>query len=253
MTNSARGWILAGTAVVAVVATFTIAAPFPQYPSYFQLADDRTLLNVPRALDVLSNLAYLLVGIAGLLQISRQSPGAAHILHYRILFGGFVLTAIGSAYFHWSPSNETLTWDRLPMTILFMAFFASMISELVDPGLARRLLPVLLSVGIGSVIYWAYTEAQGNGDLRLYGLVQFLPVVLILQMISLYEKPAGYGEAVAFLLFGYAAAKLFEHFDHEIYRALGSAVSGHTLKHLISGTSGLFLVFWLRQRNEAPG
>jgi len=248
-----RAGLLFAITAVAIVATFALSPAFPQYPSYFELADTRTLLGIPNALDVLSNLPYLVVGLLGLRELARwtpDSPGAPHAIHYRVFFVGITLTAFGSGYFHWAPSNGTLVWDRLPMTILFMGFFGSVISELIDPTLARRLLPALLIVGMGSVFYWAWTEAQGAGDLRLYGLVQFLPVVLILTMLVLYEKPPGYAETIGYLVFCYAAAKVFEHFDHEIYAALGF-ISGHSLKHLISGLSGAFLLLWLRRRNDA--
>ena len=247
-----KGWLLVSITAVAVVATFTLSPAFPQYPSYFELADTRALFGIPNALDVLSNLPYLIVGLLGLRELSRwtpESPGAPHATHYRVFFIGITLTAFGSGYFHWAPSNETLVWDRLPMTILFMGFFGSVISELIDPALARRLLPALLIIGMGSVFYWGWTETQGVGDLRLYGLVQFLPVVLILTMLVLYEKPPGYAETIGYLVFCYTAAKVFEHFDHEIYAASGF-ISGHSLKHLISGLSGAFLLLWLRHRNE---
>lgn len=41
--------------------------------------------------------------------------------HYRIFFVGVLLTGLGSAYYHWRRDNATLFWDRLPMTIGFMA------------------------------------------------------------------------------------------------------------------------------------
>ena len=41
-----------------------------------------------------------------------------------IYFSGVALVALGSAYYHEDPENETLFWDRLPMTIAFMALFA---------------------------------------------------------------------------------------------------------------------------------
>ena len=34
-----------------------------------------------------------------------------------------MLTAIGSAYYHWRPTTERLVWDRLPMSMAFGAAF----------------------------------------------------------------------------------------------------------------------------------
>lgn len=50
-------------------------------------------------------------------------------------------------------------------------------------------------------------------------------------------------------VFCYAVAKVFKQVDHEIDGALGF-VSGHSLKHLISGASGAFLLLWLMQRES---
>ncbi len=246
-----REWSLLGIAAISIVVVYGLMEAFPQYPSYYNLADTRAFLRVPNALDVLSNLPYLLVGAAGLIEVSRwrdHTPNAAHKRHYLVFFFGVLLTAFGSAYFHWRPAHDTLLWDRLPMTILFMGFLTSVISELVSLRAARVLLPVLLIVGVFSVFYWAWTESGGRGDLRLYGLVQFLPIVLILLMLALYRSPPGYVEVIGYLVFCYAAAKVFEQYDHEIFSALG-LVSGHSLKHLISGASGAFLLLWLKGRN----
>ncbi len=247
-----KEWLLVGIAAAGIAAVFLLFDAFPQYPSYYNLADRRAVSGIPNGLDVLSNLPYLVVGVIGLADVARWPADAPHTVHrppYLVVFIGFVLTAFGSGFFHWAPADATLVWDRLPMTILFMGFFASVISELISPVAGRRLLPVFLAIGVGSVAWWAWTEAAGRGDLRAYGLVQFLPVVLIVVMLAQYRKPPGYAATIGYLVFCYAAAKIFEHFDHEIYRALG-VLSGHSLKHLISGLSGAFLILWLRQRAE---
>ena len=248
-----KEWLVASIAAVTIATVYAFVEPFPQYPSYFRLSDSRPFLGIPNALNVLSNLPYLVVGALGMVEIGRWDKDggpAAHKLFYGVVFAGFAMTAFGSAYFHWAPSMETLVWDRLPMTILFMGFFASVFSELLGPKIAGRLLPLLLAAGAGSVFHWVWTESGGQGDLRAYGLVQFLPIVLIFAMLGLYRRPPAYAETVGYLVFCYAAAKIFEHFDREIHAALG-IVSGHSLKHLISGISGAFLLFWLRKRRRS--
>jgi hypothetical protein len=35
------------------------------------------------------------------------------------LFLGIFLTGFGSSYYHWNPNDDTLFWDRLPMTLCF--------------------------------------------------------------------------------------------------------------------------------------
>jgi hypothetical protein len=42
------------------------------------------------------------------------------------------LTGFGSSYYHWNPNDDTLFWDRLPMTLCFMAILAAAVEERVD-------------------------------------------------------------------------------------------------------------------------
>ena len=73
--------------------------------------------------------------------------------------------SFGSAYYHWKPSNSTLFWDRLPMSIAFMGLYYIILEETlgVDSGF---LLIALLILGISSVYIWKL-----NDDLRLYIIV----------------------------------------------------------------------------------
>ena len=53
----------------------------------------------------------------------------------------------------------------------FMALFAAVIGERISGRLGLVLLGPLMAVGLGSVFYWALTEARGQGDLRPYYFV----------------------------------------------------------------------------------
>ena len=92
-------------------------------------------------------------------------------------------------------------------------------------------------LGIFSVIYWHLTEQTGRGDLRLYAVVQFFPILaipLICFLFSSRRLDARYVVAMAGL---YVLAKLFEYFDHGIFELLGRNVSGHSLKHLAAAAA----------------
>ena len=52
--------------VVALAILFIAMSPMPQGLWYHQFKDDRTLWGVPNALNVLSNIPFLLVGLWGL-------------------------------------------------------------------------------------------------------------------------------------------------------------------------------------------
>jgi hypothetical protein len=219
---------------LALIAVAAMAPRIPQDPAYHHFADTRTLLGVPNALNVLSNLPFLLVGVLGWHVVAKaRSLQAAERWSYALCFAGVTLTAFGSAWYHWSPNNDTLVWDRLPMTLGFMGLLAGTICERVSQRAGAMLLVPLVAVGIATVVYWRMTEATGAGDLRPYALVQFGPAVLIPALLLLF--PARYTLAIRYWrVFGwYAAAKFLEAADRRVFSA-GGVVSGHTLKHLAS-------------------
>jgi hypothetical protein len=248
-----RGWLLAGLGALVVVVTFVVP-PIPQDPGYHAFADRRGFLGVPNALNVLSNLPFLVAGGWGLAFMARaRSTGAgtafltpAERRPYWLLFAGVALTGVGSAYYHWRPDNATLFWDRLPMTIGFMALLASVIAERIDLAAGLRLLGPLLTVGVLSVLYWHVGEQRGAGDLRPYALVQFGTLVAIPLIVWLCP-PRYTGTADLFCVVGwYGLAKVFELFDHGIFHLIG--VSGHTLKHLASAVGAWWIVRMIERR-----
>src|ERR1043166_6803997 len=92
--------------------------PIPQDPAYHAFADQCTLFGVPNFANVVSNVPFLLVGIVGVvLCVQRRLAGAQ--LCWFGFFVGLILIAFGSGYYHLAPNNETLVWDRLPMTVAF--------------------------------------------------------------------------------------------------------------------------------------
>jgi hypothetical protein len=224
--------------------------PIPQLTSYHNFADDRTLLGVPNALNVLSNLPFLFVGVWGLLFLAspeaRRPDGPVEEptlrAAYAVLFVGVALTAFGSAYYHLEPDNRRLFWDRLPMAIAFMGLFAAMIAERIDVRAGAFLLMPLVTTGVWSTLYWRETD-----DLRPYYYMQFFPLAVLPLMLSLF--PARYTRTadLAVALGWYVASKIFEHpFDRTVYD-MGNIVSGHTLKHLCSAM-GVYVVLRMLQR-----
>lgn len=232
--------ICLGIAAVAVAFAFPRLA---QDPRYHEFADQRTIAGIPNLLNVVSNAVFAVAGILGLRFVWKHAwlPAAA------TFFLSTVLIAAGSAYYHVRPTNQTLVWDRLPMTVAFMSLLALVIGDRIDARAGRRLLGPLIAVGIGSVIYWRLTEAAGRGDLRFYALVQFFPMLAIPLMLFLFTGRY-FGTAGFFWMLGwYVVAKVCELLDRQIF-SLGDVVSGHTLKHLAAGMAVFCLWQTLRRR-----
>jgi hypothetical protein len=195
-------------------------------------------------MDVLSNLPFVVVGFVGAastVKILRKRGGDVVSLHYLIFFIGILLTGMGSAYYHFEPSNDSLFWDRLAMTLAFTGLFCSVIAELISRKASFFLLFPLFFVNIGSVFYWDWTEGLGRGDLRLYGLVQFLPVLLIPLILVMYKAQKGYIRCLVGLFIFYFLAKILEVLDHEVFQ-LQELFSGHTLKHLSAAAGTCFVL-----------
>jgi hypothetical protein len=235
-----------------VTASFLLSSPVPQDPAYHEFADARTVLGISNFWNVASNLAFLIVGTWGLAYIRQHSRFVCVPelqTAYAVFFAGMVLTAFGSGYYHFGPANEPLIWDRLPMTIGFAGLFSIIIGEFVSVRAARRILVPLLAIGVASVVYWAYTEARGAGDLRPYAVVQFLPMLLIPVILLIYEPSLGKAKYYWFMMLFYVLAKVFEYFDAAIFDA-GQIVSGHTLKHLFASMAPATLLYALTLRRQ---
>lgn len=251
MTPGAGLGALVGLALMAAVVAAWIP-PVAQDPAYHRMADGRMLLGIPNALNVLSNLPFVLVGALGCWglrgrRVAFRDPRERR--PYRVFFAGLLLTGLGSAYYHLAPDNARLAWDRLPLAVALMALFAAIIGERLSVRAGLLLLPLLVALGAGSVWIWYRGELLGGGDLRLYGMVQFYPLLAVPILSLLPPRYSGGGWLLGAILL-YALAKAFEALDAPIF-GLGRALSGHTLKHLFAALSGYAVWRMLQTRQPA--
>lgn len=249
-TRKWRLWTLLGVAIVAIVGV-ALAPPIPQPLGYHTFSDTRAIFGVPNFWNVMSNVPFLIVGAIGLSEVMRgkYSGGLPSLrVAYGLFFFGVALVCFGSGYYHWMPSNDTLAWDRLPMAFAFMAFVSIVIAEHLGERAGKALLWPLIVVGVFSVWYWDYTESLGRGDLRLYGLVQFLSLVTVALIWLMFpSRLTGIGYLWA-MFAGYALAKVLEEFDEQVQALLGGQMSGHALKHVAAAAGMYCFVLALRRR-----
>src|SRR5262245_23945859 len=157
---------LAVLVVCLVVATF-LAPVIGQDPAYHVMADQRTMLGIPNALNVISNVPFLIVGAMGLIFTARCYPEGGRGFSrapYLVFFAGTLLTAFGSTWYHLAPDNDSVVWDRLPITIAFAGLLTAVLAERVSERIARDVFAPLVIGGALSVIYWYATELGGHGD-----------------------------------------------------------------------------------------
>lgn len=243
------------TALVASV--FYLLPRIPQPQAYHLFADRRSFLGIPNFGDVISNVPFGVIGICGLLfllgsnsdRLTGRFLDSRERWPYALVFIGLLLTAFGSSYYHLSPNNARLVWDRLPMTIAFTAIVAAIIAERISLRAGLWLLPILLLGGMGSVLQWYTSEARGAGDLRLYAAVQTYSALVVL-LALVFPQRYTRGSDLAVVVGFYASGKALESLDKPIF-VTGHIVSGHTLKHLAAAAASYWILRMLQRRQPA--
>lgn len=240
--------IVPGGLLALVIGTLLLWGPIPQPAEYHAFADRREFWGLANAADVLSNAAFAIVAAWGLRR-ERQDrcPSEPVERHSRRWFlGCLAATAIGSAYYHSSPDNLRLVFDRLPIA-LACASILSTFHARAHPMPSFWVLPALLLSAAGSVAWWAWTQSRGVDDLRPYLVFQVAPLILVPAWQWASGASTGerrwFGAAIAL----YVLAKAAEVLDHPLF-ALATIMSGHTLKHLLAAAAAACIVACLAER-----
>jgi hypothetical protein len=250
-----RGWLIGAISLVFLLAALLVT-PMPQPLTYHAFADCRTFFGVINFFNVASNVPFLIGGALGLRliwtgRVTFIDPREQ--LPYLVFFIGALLTCFGSAYYHGAPDNARLVWDRLPMTLGFAGLVAATIAERVDLKLGLRSLWPLLLLGVFTVLYWYGSELRGAGNIIPYGAYQVWSVALIVMVLLAYPaRHYTHGGLLGWAAAWYGLAKVFEYYDLQIYRLLGSTLSGHTIKHVLASFAVFAIVRQLRVRHRIP-
>lgn len=245
--------ILAG--ITGAAAWFALhVEPVAQDPEYHNFIDQRRFYGIDNFYDVASNLAFIIAALCGFHALKKRwdEDGAfrsnAEKVPAAFVFAGVFATAIGSAWYHLSPDNASLVWDRLAMSVGFMSLFTLMIAERWRGCHAFWMLPLFIAAGIGSVLYWHMTESAGMGDLRPYAFVQYLPAVLLPLIWLMFRNPYTATSWLWVLYIFYVGSKLLEFYDIPVFELSAQTVSGHSLKHIASALAAWALAHHIAVR-----
>lgn len=242
MKETPRTLIIIGALTMVCIVGMLFVGPIPQPPKYLEFADAAPF-GLPGFYNVASNLAILAVGVLGI--VVAKKPGVPDSRSYGTFFAALCLVAVGSSYFHLEPTINRLVWDRLPMSVAFMALFHAVLTEHVPRRSVERLFWPLILAGIVSVVYWYVSETLGRGDLRWYLLVQFLPIVVIVFLVSTQptrQRPLWLG-----VIGWYGSAKVFELADRPVFEWTG-IIGGHPFKHVCAALAGYWVLRVVRSR-----
>ena len=238
-----RYFLLAGIVFGSLLVVFT-QPPFDQDLDYHRFADRRAFLGIQNFFDIISNLPFVIVGVAGI-NFCLHNRLADYRTAWLSFFVGAMLVGPGSAFYHWRPGNASLVIDRLPMTVAFMGLMTALLAEYTHARIGKILLAPALTLGLMSVLYWHWFN-----DLRLYAWVQFFPLVVLPIVVLLFPRRyTGQGFLVVALVC-YILAKVVESYDRDIFELTHHLVGGHTLKHLLAASACLAILLMLKHRTS---
>jgi len=228
--------------VLALTALFAPALPAAGWhiPHY---VDTRAWLGVPNAGDVLSNLAFLAMGVWGSerLRACKDAPVGASWF-----FVGLILTCLGSGFYHLDPDMpQRLVADRLGMAVAFAGFLGIAASERVSVRAGEAVLVLMMIAGL--LAAWVARE-----NLTPWVVVQFGGMALAVGLALTPPRPGALGVPLGGVIVFYVLAKLLELGDATIFEATGHMVSGHTLKHLAAALAAWPIIRALRPIGSAP-
>lgn len=215
-------------------------------------ADTRSWHGLPNAMDVLSNLPFLLMGCWGLYWLNRidrahhealsgfplappaSDPPDNTLDCAWLFFAGLIATAAGSAFYHLAPDAPRLAADRAGMAVAFAGLIGMAVCERVSQRAGWPAAWFVLTTGLLSA-----EIAQETGNVLPWALVQFGGMALVLTLALSRPISGAVGLRLGWVIAAYVLAKAFELADQPIYEATQGVISGHTLKHLCAALAAL--------------
>lgn len=229
-----RECALAGV-LLAMLAAALLGPSVAQPLHYHDFADQRAWGWLPHAMDVLSNLPFMLWGLAGAWALVRavkaRALSAAAAGFAGLFFAGLALTSMVSAAYHLQPGDAGLVWDRGGMVFAFAGLLGLGTMQAVSTRAGVAVAAAVLVLGPLSVHLWSHT-----GNVLPWAVLQLGGMLLIVGVACLRPTLAGRVLPIRWMLVVaiYALAKLLELGDHAVFEWTGQLVSGHTLKHVVA-------------------
>ncbi len=261
MNTLTRREIILAAIVLVVLAAQPLLPHLPQSQDYHHFSDTRALLGVSNALDTLSNIPFIIGGIAGivLIWIGRlPTPTSAQGAMSLLTFAGLIATGIGSAWYHMQapPNDAGLAVDRYGMVIAFAGILGLAAADKVSERAGWWMGWTVLVAGPFSVWWWTQT-----GTIAPYAVLQFGGMALLVLILFWRDEPGVAANAAAWhgagqlpassastgpnwgMLIGvYALAKVFEAADAQIWELTLHTLSGHSLKHVAAACVAIAVI-----------
>ncbi|MBS0340364.1 MAG: hypothetical protein JSS56_07535 [Proteobacteria bacterium] len=259
-----ESWLIGAALVLLVLGLTAPDLAAGPHAGSASLSDVRTLMGLPNAVDVLSNLPFLLVGAWGLFLLHRVERGHDHAVgpaHDELpgsaldcawlFFAGLLVVAAASAFYHLQPDDLLrLAGDRAAMSMAFAGVMGMAVADRVSQRAGWPAACVTLAAGLLAVA--AFHE---TGNVAPWAVVQFGGMALVLWMATMRPVRGATRPMhlkLGWILAAYGLAKVFELADGSIYEFTQHMVSGHSLKHVAAALAALPVVGALKGLARRP-
>ena len=232
-TGTPRPAELALLLAVAALAALAALLPATGLPAgYHDFADQRTLLGLPHALDVLSNLPFAAMGAWGLWWLRRvplDRLGTAQRGLAVLFFVGLMATAFCSSSYHLDPHDAGLCIDRVGMSLAFAGLLGLAAADRISAraGVALAAL-VAVAAPATALVAWL------GGNMTPWAVLQGGGLVLLAALALRRPQPRALGFSIIGVIAFYAVAKALELADAPVFALTQQLISGHSAKHLVA-------------------
>ena len=232
-TGTSRPAELALLLAVAALAALAALLPATGLPAgYHDFADQRTLLGLPHARDVLSNLPFAVMGAWGLWWLRRvplDRLGTAQRGLAGLLFIGLIATAFCSSGYHLDPHDAGLCIDRVGMSLAFAGLLGLAAADRISAraGVALAAL-VAVAAPATALVAWL------GGNMTPWAVLQGGGLVLLAALALRRPQPRALGFSIIGVIAFYAVAKALELADAPVFALTQQLISGHSAKHLVA-------------------
>ena len=236
-TGTSRPAELALLLAVAALAALAALLPATGLPAgYHDFADQRTLLGLPHALDVLSNLPFAVMGAWGLWWLRRvplDRLGTAQRGLAVLFFVGLMTTAFCSSSYHLDPHDAGLCIDRVGMSLAFAGLLGLAAADRISAraGVALAAL-VAVAAPATALVAWL------GGNMTPWAVLQGGGLVLLAALALRRPQPRALGFSIIGVIAFYAVAKALELADAPVFALTQQLISGHSAKHLVAALAG---------------
>lgn len=232
-TGTSRPAELALLLAVAALAALAALLPATGLPAgYHDFADQRTLLGLPHALGVLSNLPFAAMGAWGLWWLRRvplDRLGTAQRGLAGLFFIGLIATAFCSSGYHLDPHDAGLCIDRVGMSLAFAGLLGLAAADRISAraGVALAAL-VAVAAPATALVAWL------GGNMTPWAVLQGGGLVLLAALALRRPQPRALGFSIIGVIAFYAVAKALELADAPVFALTQQLISGHSAKHLVA-------------------